>query len=392
MATTETHFVIHYSEIAIKGGNREFFESKLIQNLKERLEEFDVKVEKRYGKILLQTPEKNNEEIKKILSLFPGIECFAEIKIAKLDLEDIKKTTLEICKEKEFSSFKVSAKRSFKKFPANSDKINHEVGAYIVEKLKKKVQMKNPGLEIYIEIGEKEALLFSEKIKGVGGLPVGTSGKLVCLLSGGIDSPVSAFMMMKRGAKIILCHFFNKTINAEASLGKVKELAQTLSKYQMETKLWVVPFSNLQKQIIMNVPSKCRMIIYRRIMCHIANKIAEKENAKGILTGDSLAQVASQTLDNLMCIYNSSKLLVYSPLIGQNKIETIELANKIGTYKTSILPYNDCCSFMNAPHPEINANLQDILEIEKNVENLDALEKEAVQKIEIYKYKNGKVV
>ncbi len=388
--TETTNFVIHYSEIAIKGGNREFFESKLIQNLKDRLEDFKVKVEKRYGKLLLQTQEKDKKEIKEILTLFPGVECFAESKLAKLDLEELKKAAFEICKEEEFSSFKVATKRSFKKFPANSDKINHEVGAYIIEKLKKKVMMKNPDLTINIEIGEKEALLFSEKIRGVGGLPVGTSGKLVCLLSGGIDSPVSAFMMMKRGAKIILCHFFNKTINAEASLGKVKGLAQTLSKYQMETKLYVVPFSNLQKQIIMNVPSKCRMIIYRRIMTHIANKIAEKENAKGILTGDSLAQVASQTLDNLMCIYNASKLPVYSPLIGQNKIETIELANKIGTYNTSILPYNDCCSFMNAPHPEINANLQDILKIEDGIENLELLEKKAIQKIEIYKYKNGK--
>ncbi len=305
-------------------------------------------------------------------------------------MKEISKTSIKMLKKQEFDSFKVVCKRSNKTFKFKSLEISAQIGGDIHEILKKKVDVKNPKLILNIEICDKEAYVYSNKINGVGGLPVGSSGKMICSLSGGIDSPVAAYMMMKRGCKIIFVHIHNDTQADKAVLSKITDLVEQLNNYQLNSKLYIVPFGELQRRIIAVVPSKLRMIVYRRFMLKIINKIAYKERAKAIITGDSIGQVASQTIDNMTCIRESSELPVFSPLIGMNKEEIIILSRKIGTFETSIRPYPDCCSFMIAEHPETRAEIETIKKAEEHIENQDELIKESIKKAEVKKFAVGK--
>ncbi len=366
------HIIIHYDEITLKGGNRPFFERVLMNNIKEFLNDIKYKnIYKEGGKIILDINEKTDlEKIKEILKNIPGISNFYFAVSEEKELEKINKKTVELLKEylktENKRTFKIEARRADKKFKLKSPEINARAGEYVLENIKLKVDVHNPEMEIVIDIGNKKCFIYFEKIRGIGGLPVGTAGKLVSLLSGGIDSPVASYMMMKRGAKIIFVHFKNKTIN---NIGddKIKKLVKELSLFQGKSKLYIIPFEEFQKEIIAKIPAKNRMIIYRRIMFKLAKVIAKKENAKGFVTGDSLSQVASQTLENIGVIYNSANLPIFSPLIGMNKQEIIDLAVKIKTYETSILPYQDCCSFLIAKHPETKAKLEDIVKQEDNL-------------------------
>ena len=368
-----TNIIIHYDEITLKGGNRPFFERVLINNIKEFLE--NIKYDKIYkdgGKIIIEINKNTDlKKIKEILKSIPGISNFYFAVSEEKDLEKINKKTVELLKNylktENKKTFKIEARRSDKKFELKSPEINVKAGEYVLENTKLKVDVHNPDIEIVIDIGHKYCFIYFEKIKGVGGLPVSTAGKLVGLLSGGIDSPVASYMMMKRGAKIIFVHFKNKTINNTGD-DKIKNLVRELSRFQGKSKLYIVPFEKFQKEIIAKIPSKNRMIIYRRVMFKLAEIIAKKENAKGFVTGDSLSQVASQTLENINVIYNAANYPVFSPLIGMNKQEIIDLALKIKTYETSILPYQDCCSFLIAKHPETKAKLEDIIKQEENLE------------------------
>ncbi len=371
--------IIHYSEIAIKGKNRTFFENKLIDNIKKALNKDLIKVYKRYGRIICDCKKYPDN-----LQHIPGITFFSETIKSKPDLAQIKKDSLNLLKTKNFQTFKVIAKRSNKDFKTNSSQINNILGEHILTKLNKKVDVKNPDLKLYIEVCEKEVFIYTEKQKGIDGLPTTSSGKLISSLSGGIDSPVASFLMMKRGCKIIFVHFHNQT--QQGVLTKIKDLVKELTKFQLSSKLYIVPFSKIQKQITINTPAKYRMIIYRIFMMKIINQIAKREKAKGIITGDSLGQVASQTIENINCIYNFSELPIFSPLIGTNKQEIIDLSKKIGTYDHSILPYPDCCSFMIAQHPETKADLKKIEGLEKNIENKESLIKEAISEAKVLKF------
>ncbi len=352
--------VVHYGEIGVKGKNRKQFEEKLMSNLRTALK---VQVKRQYGRIIIESA--NAER----LSLIPGIKYFSYAEECTQELDEIKRKAVEILKNRNFETFRVETKRSNKSFPFKSMEINTAVGEEIRKKLNKKVDLKNPDLKLYIEITEKDALLYTQRYEGVGGLPVGTAGKLVAMLSGGIDSPVASFMMMKRGCSVVLAHYMSSTQVTEEAIKKVKELASKLNRIQLRTRLYIIPFIELQKEIIKNVPARFRMIVYRRYMTRITNLIVRKEKAKGIVTGDSIGQVASQTLNNLSCIYDAADFPVFSPLIGLNKVEIIQIARKINTYETSILPYQDCCSFMVAEHPETSAKLDVIKSIEENIDD-----------------------
>ncbi len=213
------------------------------------------------------------------------------------------------------------------------------------------------------------------------------SKKLISLLSGGIDSPVAGYKMMKKGCNVVFVHFYNHTPEMRNVKNKVVELANILSKYQDETKLYMIPFQDIQKEIIKGVPAKYRMIVYRRAMFKIAEKILEKEKGYGFLTGDNLGQVASQTLDNMNVIFKATKRVIATPLIGEDKVDIIKIAREIGTYETSIKPYSDCCTFFNAKHPEIKGNLKIIEGLERNV-NINKGIIKAVNKAEIIKINN----
>jgi thiamine biosynthesis protein ThiI len=383
------YIVVHYDEIGIKKKNRPFFENRLIEDLKTKFPIFNVS--RRYGRVICKINSKDvdYEKINEILKITPGIANFSYALRSKLDLEDIASKTLELINiSKEFNSFRVITKRSNKNFKMNSQEINKEIGAVVLNKFKnKKVDLENADLDINIEIGEKDVFIYSNKYYGIGGLANKSSGNLLCSLSGGIDSPVAAFMLMKRGCRVIFVHIQNNTLTNNKLEEKIKNLVKKLTRVQASCKLYIVPFSNLQKELILSVSAEYRMIIYRIFMTKILNKIAIKEKAKGIITGDSIGQVASQTIENINCIYNFAKLPIFSPLIALNKNQIIDIAKKIGTYNLSIQPYPDCCSFMIAKHPQTKAKLEDVNKILENIKNKEELIKESINKSKIYTYK-----
>jgi len=342
--------VIHYGEIGLKGKNRILFEKTLVKNISLTLK--DLIREKpiiKHGRLVLFTSEKSYQ-IKDRLRYIPGIKYFAFSIVVPLDIEIIKEAALGIAKNKE-GCFRIETYRSNKNFPLTSIDVNNILGEYIIKHTQKRVNLDKPDFTIFIEICRNEAYIYSEKIKGVGGLPVFPNERVISLLSGGIDSAVSSFLMMKRGCKIVFVHFFNYTRQSQNVELKIKNLVEILSRYQIGSKLYMVPFREIQMEIIKNVPSRLRMLVYRRFMMRIASKIANLEKAKAFVTGDSISQVASQTLDNLNVIYSVAEKPVFTPLSGMDKEEIIDIAKKIGTYEVSISPYEDCCSFMVAKHP-----------------------------------------
>ena len=266
-------------------------------------------------------------------------------------------------------TFRISTERSFKDFPLSSIAIDKEIGEYARVKYDWQVSLGDPDLNIHISVGKNEACVYGNTRSGAGGLPTGSSGRVLALLSGGIDSPVAAYKMMCRGAEVSLVHFQNQTrVTAEVS-EKIFDLAKVLSRYQPEIKLFMVPFANIQKQIIMKVPAPYRMIVTRRIFNKIADKIARENNYLALVSGDSLGQVASQTLENMTAIYRASDLLKLAPLIGTNKKDIIDFARKIGTLDISARPYEDCCSLFVAKHPATKARLNDVLKYEELIDD-----------------------
>ena len=309
----------------------------------------------------------------------PGVAYFSLGYSAPKDVAAIGRRAVDLLADRPFTRFGVKTKRADKDFPMTSEEISREVGAAILKGLDgKQVDLRFPDLWLHIELTGREAMLYTEKVPGPGGLPVGSSGRVMVSLSGGIDSPVAAYMLMKRGCRGIFAHIRNETQYASGVTDKIEQLVQTLSAYQLRSTLYQVPFGELQRHIIAFVPADHRMIIYRRCMMRILNRLARPEGAKAIVTGDAVGQVASQTLDNLHCIHSASQLPVLAPLVGMNKEETVTLAKEIGTYEHSILPYPDCCSFMIAPHPETRGLLDRVLELESGIDDLQNLLEQAV--------------
>lgn len=380
-------FVVHYSEIALKGGNRKDFERALLTNIRKAISKEEAGLRNLYGKIVLDLKKgADTQGIIGVLSKTPGVANFSPCYKEGLDIGKIEKKALEIVKGEDFSSFKVSAKRTNKKFSLKSDEINKLLGEKILEAFpQKKVSLSNPHLELFVEISEKESFIYLKKIRGVGGLPTGPSGKVVVSLSGGIDSPVASTMIMRRGCRAILVHIHNSSLQGEVVRDKIITLSRIIASYQpgINTELFIIPFEKIQKKIIMMVKPDIRMIIYRRFMMRILNKVARKVGAKAIVTGDSVAQVASQTLENLGCIHQASTLPVLSPLIGMNKEETIVMAKELGTFDTSIIPGEDCCSFMISKSPETHAKIEEVILAEEKILDREELVEEAVKGAEV---------
>ncbi len=371
------YLIIHYNEIGTKGKNRPFFEKTLVSNLRYQLKNTGCSEIKRiYGRIIAKLENPDIEKIKQKMKCVFGVMNYSFACMTELDMEKIKAKALELSKNIK-DKFYVKTSRANKNFKLTSLEVNELVGEHIINNTNLKVSFENSN-PIYIEITEKGALLYVSKIRDIGGLPVGVTGKVVCSISGGIDSPVASYLIMKRGCSVIFVHFYNKTINTKSALDKIKELIKILSRYQFKTKLFLVPFSEIQQDIIKNINSKYRMIIYRRFMLRISEFIARQEKAQAIVTGDNLAQVASQTLENLNVIYETADIPVFAPLIGNDKIETIRLAKDIGTYEISIQPYEDCCSYFIAPHPETKSNIEDVKKMESHL-NVKSLTEKAIK-------------
>ncbi len=371
--------ICHYHEVALKQRNREIFEKKLRTNIAFMLSDIVKQnmVMRGYGRLKIVLPF-GFEEIEKVelvrsrLSNVFGLTNFGIGIVTALDVEKICEASLKVLKNKIFKTFSVKTKRQNKRFPLNSVEVNRQVGAYLLEQLKNEgrevsVDLKNPDVSVHIEIVDKEVYVYADKFKGPGGLPVGSSGKVVSLLSAGFDSPIASYMMMKRGAKVIFVHYHSYPYTSYDSIEQVKQLVKILTKFQFHSKLFIVPIAEAQRIIVLNAPVGLRTILYRRLMIKIAEEIAGKEGAEALVTGESLGQVASQTLRNIRVINQIATLPILRPLIGIDKEEIIQKAREIGTYEISSQPYDDCCSFLTGRHPETWAEFDEIFEVEKKL-------------------------
>ncbi|KKQ80210.1 MAG: putative tRNA sulfurtransferase [Parcubacteria group bacterium GW2011_GWC2_38_7] len=384
MKTIFNSIIIHFDEIGLKGKNQSFFIRQLVNNIQQKLQS-DIKIGAK--KIVVFWPkDKNWEEISLLLSIIPGIAFFAPAILCVSNLENIKSNAKKVIEFYTPKTFRFSARRADKNFPLDSMTLSAELGGVVLEAFPNfKVSLNNPDINIRVEIEKDETAILGQQEQGVGGLPVGTTGEVLCLLSGGFDSPVSAYLMMKRGAHVNFIHFQNQTINKGGVEDKIKDLVQRLSAVQGSSKLFIVPFADLQREVIKSVDSKVRMIVYRRLMYKIAEQVAKENRVLALVTGDSLGQVASQTLENMSVISQATSMLKLAPLSGMNKIEIINLAQKIGTHDISIRPYGDCCNLLVAKHPETSSRIQDIERAEAKID-FKSLIDEAIKNIQTFTF------
>jgi thiamine biosynthesis protein ThiI len=366
-------FVIHYNELGLKKGNRDYFENALCANINLVLRDCGAEKARRIsGRVLLPlTADADVVEIKKRLGRVFGIAYFAEAWGSPQAVENLERNAWALIEGRSFNSFRIDARRADKTFPHTSVEINQRVGAYVKQQSQARVDLENAELTCWIEIVEKYALMYVQRLPGPGGLPVGTSAKVVVLLSGGIDSPVAAWKMVKRGCTPIFVHFHSFPYTNAESQEKAKQLARLLSQYALRSKIYLVPFAEVQRHIMVDTPVETRVILYRRYMMRLAEQIALREKARVLVTGDSVGQVASQTIENIDVISRAVSMPILRPLIGDDKVEIIDIARRVGTYDISIQPDQDCCSLFVPKHPETKANL---IEIEKSESRLDVAE------------------
>ncbi len=375
--------VIHYAEVATKGKNRPLFERMLTENILAALKEEKHKgIKKYYGRLILYLAEASNlDAVLAKLQKVCGISSVSPaITASNTSIEDIKAAAERIVSQNK--TLKVRCKRSFKKFPLSSPDICKEVGHHLQQKFNMTIDLVEPEERLYIEITEGKSFLYTKKLHGVGGLPVGVSGKVIVMLSGGIDSPVAAYLIMKRGCKPVYIHFHSHPYTSTESITKAKQLFEALLPYTPSAKLYLVPFIEIQKKIMMSADKDYRVILYRRYMLRIAEQIARKENAQAIVTGDNLAQVASQTLSNLHTVSAATSLTILRPLLTFDKQEIINVAKQIGTYELSIQPHEDCCSLFVPKHPATSSRVKDVEEIEARMGDLSPVLAEALKSAE----------
>jgi tRNA uracil 4-sulfurtransferase len=350
--------VVHYHEIGLKGRNRGFFERALVRNLEAALHgcEHDG-VEVLNGRLLVHTPARPSDESLARIGRVFGIASYAPSVITESSIPAMTEAALELLGGRRFDSFAIAARRSTKELPFNSRQINVELGATVQSSMHKAVNLSAPDVTVHIEVVGARTFVYTDRFEGPGGLPVGSSGKVVSLLSGGIDSPVATHRILRRGAKAILCHFHSAPFTDRSSPRKAIELARLLSAWQGNTTLYLVPLGEAQQQIVVNAPPELRVVLYRRLMVRVAADLGRREGAKALVLGDSLGQVASQTLENMVCVDDASPLPLLRPLIGDDKLDIIGAAQRIGTYETSILPFEDCCSLFVPRSPATRASV-----------------------------------
>jgi thiamine biosynthesis protein ThiI len=382
--------LIHYSEIALKKNNRRFFENIFLQNIKTHLKKISYKSIKLINaRILIDNIHLSDwQDIKILMAQVMGLKNFMLVIKINSNINFINNAAKYIIKDKKFGSFSINTKRSNKGFNLNSQEVNILIGQNIKDITNKKVDLTNPDITIYIEILLNCSFVGIEKINGFSGLPANCQEKALSLISSGIDSPVSSFEVIKRGVTLDYIHFHSYPATNKQSINNVKKIINQLIKYQLNTTLYLVPLLKIQEKIMEQVPEKFWIVFFRRYMMMIANNIAKKINALALITGDSIGQVASQTLSNIHVVSDASELPIIRPLSGMNKEEIINKAKKINTYELSIEPYEDCCSFFIPAHPSTKSKLFDINRINKKLD-LNKLYIETIEKIEVIKLNIG---
>lgn len=358
--------VVHYQEIALKGRNRPWFVSHLVRNIRQATRDLDVAaVRALMGRIEVELrSEASASEVSDRLRRVFGIANFSIARRAPLDLDQMAAAILRDLAGVDTGTFRVSARRADKRFPLTSPQIEREIGGRIKVARGWRVDLGHPELNVSLEILPDQAFYSFGKERGPGGLPTGTSGRAACLLSGGIDSPVAAFRLMKRGCSVLLVHFHSYPFLSRASQEKVRQIASVLTRYQLRSKLALVGFGEIQRRVVLAVSPPLRVVIYRRLMVRIAERLARKWHAKALVTGEVIGQVASQTIENLSLIGRVTELPVLRPLIGMDKEEIVAEAQRLGTYEISIIPDQDCCQLFTPPHPATKARAADVDEAE----------------------------
>jgi len=372
-----TSIVVHYQEIALKGKNRPWFMGRLVRNLRHALSDLDVTaVRALMGRIeVVLGPGALREEVGERIRRIFGIANFSYAGRTPLDLDVIAAAVMKDLGDRECRSFRVSVRRADKRFPMTSPQVEREVGGRIKERRGWRVDLENPELTVHVELLTDEAFYFFGKEKGAGGLPTGTAGRVACLLSGGIDSPVAAHRLMKRGCAVTFVHFHSYPILSRASQEKARELVKLLTTWQQHSRLYLVAFGDIQQQVVLAVPGPMRVVVYRRLMLRIAERIAIVRHAQALVTGDVVGQVASQTLENIAVIGNVATLPLFRPLIGMDKDEITAEAIKIGSYPISIIPDQDCCTLFTPRNPQTKARLADIEVAEQSLPIEELVEK-----------------
>ncbi|MEO8258554.1 MAG: tRNA uracil 4-sulfurtransferase ThiI [Acidobacteriota bacterium] len=354
--------VVHYKELALKGRNRPWFIQHLVRNLQRALRDLDVvAVRTLMGRIEVEIGAAANlgsaeaalarDEVRERIRRIFGIANFSYAGRGPHDFDALAAAILADLGDTTAASFRVSARRADKRIPFTSPEIEREVGGRIKEATGWTVDLEDPALTIHLEMLSGHAFYYFGKDAGAGGLPTGTGGRVACLLSGGIDSPVAAYRMMRRGCSVLLIHFHSYPILSRASQEKVREIAALLTRYQLRSRLIMVPFGELQQQVLLAVPAELRVVVYRRLMLRIAERLARQWKARALVTGEVVGQVASQTLENLTTIGAATSMAILRPLIGMDKDEIVASAERLGTFPISIIPDQDCCQLFTPRHP-----------------------------------------
>src|SRR5690554_3442297 len=386
--------LIRYGELSLKGKNRRVFENILLENIRKKLESVEHgPLTQTFGRIYLATNGNWRELAERLQSVF-GIVSVSPVLKRDLDLDDIKAGAVAVVADTEGKTFKVETRRSNKAFPLTSPEISRVIGGHVLANFPHlQVDVHNPDFVLNVEVRQEGALLYSQIIPCLGGLPAGSSGKGLLLLSGGIDSPVAGFLAMKRGVQVEGLHFHSYPFTSERSKEKVIELARQLSRYNRRgsMKVWIAYFSEIQKALQQSSYPALSITLMRRFMLRIGTALAERERAYALITGDSLGQVASQTMESIHTINAVTAMPVYRPLIGLDKQEIVNLAVQIGTYETSILPYEDCCTVFVPKNPATRPTITQLerAEAELDVEGLIA---EALAKTELLELGQDKML
>ena len=376
--------IFHYGEIALKTGNRLFFEQILANNIASVLKNCNLgRVRNARGRIIAEvTDETNFETIKKLMPFLFGVVYASRAVRVEPNMGAITAAAVELMKKAPEGSFKVDVMRSDKNFASTSMKMNAELGEKIIEATGRKVKMRAPDIICTVELLERDAFVSVERFKGPGGLPTGSQAPVLMMLSGGIDSPVASLRLQRRGAAIFGVHFHSYPITTRASLEKVKDIANVIAKAQGTMTVYMVPFADIQKITVKYAPPALRVVLYRRSMFRIAEVLARKEGILALATGESLGQVASQTVENIAAVSDAVHLPVLRPLIGMNKEEIMAEAREYGTFDISIRPHEDCCSLFLPEHPEIHAKIENVRSAEASIDDLSNLETAAIAQLD----------
>jgi thiamine biosynthesis protein ThiI len=380
--------LIRYGELSTKGRNRNSFTGRLRDNIRYAFADLPkIEITTERDRMFIRPKEAHtmSQLIERLPQIF-GIQSFSPVASCSLDLDDIKDTALKVVQsiDREGKTFKVTVKRSYKPFPLETNEIQQLVGAHVLRAFPEiQVQMKKPDIELRVEIRRDAAYMTAEVIPGAGGLPIGSNGKSLLMLSGGIDSPVAGYHMLKRGVRIDAIHFYSPPYTSERSKEKVMDLAERLSRFGASVKLHIIPFTEIQEEIQKQIPENVSMTTTRRMMLKIADLVREETGAMGIITGESLGQVASQTLESLTAINAVTNTPIFRPLISFDKQDIITIAQKIDTYEISIRPFEDCCTIFTPASPKTKPKLEKV-EFYESFKSFDDMIGQSVENREVY--------